>query len=70
MVHNKWFNLIDLFAAVVLLSLAFAEGVVENVIVHASVELCALILIAGMYFTDLQISACDIKYNSLITGKM
>ena len=38
----------DLFAALVLLSLAFAEGVVENVIVHASVELCALILIAGI----------------------
>ena len=55
LVHNKWFNLVDLFAALVLLSLAFAEGVVENVIVHASVELCALILIAGILLMKIHI---------------
>ena len=48
LVHNKWFNTVDLGAALVLLSLGFVEGA-DNVPVqvHGSIELCALILITG-----------------------
>jgi len=45
-VHNKWFNIVDLGAALVLLSLGYVEGRDHvPVQVHGSIELCALILI-------------------------
>ena len=50
LVHNKWFNTLDLGAALVLLSLGYIEGNEHvPVQVHGSIELCALILIAGIY---------------------
>ena len=51
LVHNKWFHLMDLSASLVLLALGFIEKPAVDKIqvpeqVHASIELCTLILIA------------------------
>ena len=41
LVHNKWFNIVDLGAALVLLSLGYVEGRDHvPVQVHGSIELC------------------------------
>lgn len=53
LVHNKWFNIGDLCAAIVLLCLGFVEEPCMSIFrvpvqVHASIELCSLVLIATM----------------------
>merc|ERR1712223_143905 len=53
LVHNKWFNIGDLCAALVLLCLGFVEEPCMTIFrvpvqVHASIELCSLVLIATM----------------------
>ena len=51
LVHNKWFHLLDLSASLVLLALGLIEeptidGISVPTQVHATIELCTLILIA------------------------
>ena len=50
LVHNRWFNLLDLGGSLVLLALGFVEEPCLDelhvpVQVHGAIELCALVLI-------------------------
>ena len=55
LVHSGWFNAIDLATSLVVLGLGFVEDTKSDavqvpIIVHSSVELCALCLLAIMLF--------------------
>ena len=55
LVHSGWFNAIDLATSLVVLGLGFVEDTKSDavqvpIIVHSSVELCALVLLTIMLF--------------------
>lgn len=55
LVHSGWFNAIDLATSLVVLGLGFVEDTKSDavqvpIIVHSSVELCALFLLTIMLF--------------------
>lgn len=55
LVHSGWFNSIDLATSLVVLGLGFVEDTKSDavqvpIIVHSSVELCALLLLIIMLF--------------------
>ena len=55
LVHSAWFNAIDLATSLVVLGLGFVEDTKSDavqvpIVVHSSVELCALLLLTIMLF--------------------
>ena len=55
LVHSRWFNAIDLATSLVLLGLGFVEDTKKEIVyvpilVHSSIELCALTLMSIQLF--------------------